>query len=313
MFKKFLAALLSSNLAIFLVLGALGHAVFNKKEMNFVFLNQSKEDVEEVFNFSLGKATFDRIKIRKVLIYHQMLSDYVPRPALVYANQGYCYFYLGEMDKAIDSYQKAIARLPGFYTFYFDLGMIYMVKQDYEKAWEYFNESMDMIAEERDQYLALLQVIKKQRSQLAQFYDDYDLMAARFDHDKRRNLYQLIEVTFRLNQFEEMKKIAYEGILIFPDDARFYYQAGRANLMLKNQEQALALFTEAINRQPGGYQEALYYRGLIYKEKGFVREALLDWQAAEKTPPRETPLEVEKTLDMHLFYDRGMFFVALSM
>jgi tetratricopeptide (TPR) repeat protein len=312
MLKRIVVAIVSSNLVIFLALAVFGFVVFNKPEIDLVYLNQSKDDIETVFNFSLGEAKFDRKKMKRVLVYNQMLADYLPRPVLAYANQGYCYFYLGEMDKAIESYNKAIAQLPDMYMFYYDLGTIYLAKKDYQLAYKNYSKSMDLIVIGQEQFFALVKVVKKQRSQLSGYYDDSTVMLARFDYDKRRNFYQLIKAAEGMNELADMRNAAYQGMLVFPDDARFCFLAGKANLMLKDQEQALSLFNQAIKRQPD-YQEALFFRGLIYKERGLGREAFLDLQKAQTASAREMPVAIEENLDLHLYYDRGLFFVMISL
>ncbi len=86
------------------------------------------------------------------------LIIYSPKRPVVYYSQANCYSYLSNFDEAINSYKMALSLLPDIYDsrlneehqrslkkyvnlLFFSLGQTYVLKEDYEKAIEYFMQA----------------------------------------------------------------------------------------------------------------------------------------------------------------------------
>ena len=66
--------------------------------------------------------------------YFQMVIDHVPQQADAYGMLGYCQYYMGQTHKAIGAYELALSINPAFMGYYYNLAVIYLNLQDYDKA-----------------------------------------------------------------------------------------------------------------------------------------------------------------------------------
>lgn len=66
--------------------------------------------------------------------YFQLVVDSVPEQADSYGMLGYCQYYLGQKQKAIDAYTSAIRINPLFMGYYYNLGVIYFNQGNYPQA-----------------------------------------------------------------------------------------------------------------------------------------------------------------------------------
>ena len=65
-----------------------------------------------------------------------------PRTANAYLGRGNAFFGKGEIDKAIDDYDRAISILPGMAAAYNARGAARLVKKDYERSLEDYNKAL---------------------------------------------------------------------------------------------------------------------------------------------------------------------------
>lgn len=75
--------------------------------------------------------------------YYKDLIDLLGPLASVYANMGYCYYYLGQFPQALEMYDKAIALNAGLYWYHWDKGMIYADLKEYDKAASFLQKALE--------------------------------------------------------------------------------------------------------------------------------------------------------------------------
>lgn len=72
------------------------------------------------------------------LLKHKDLND------RVYQLLGNCYDNLGKKEKAIETYENGIKKFPDAGNIYLEIGIVYMVKEDYNKAMSYYEKGIEV-------------------------------------------------------------------------------------------------------------------------------------------------------------------------
>ncbi len=78
------------------------------------------------------------VKYLEDLLKHKDVND------RVYQLLGNCYDNLGKKEKAIETYEKGIALFPDAGNIYLEIGIVYMVKEDYNKALGYYEKGISV-------------------------------------------------------------------------------------------------------------------------------------------------------------------------
>ncbi|HOD11798.1 MAG TPA: tetratricopeptide repeat protein [Candidatus Omnitrophota bacterium] len=99
---------------------------------------------------------FTAYELRWCIQYYQELIDTLGPFDHAYANQGFCYYYLGDLDRAIAMYDKAITINPNQYSYYWDQGMIYSQKKEFEKAIFLLQKAIDVLPKTVGMYAGFL-------------------------------------------------------------------------------------------------------------------------------------------------------------
>ena len=76
----------------------------------------------------------DKPDIKKYLKFYKKVAVYMPDRADANGLIGFCYYKIGQNEKAIAYYQKAIQLNPNFFWFYHNLGVIFFKNKEYDKA-----------------------------------------------------------------------------------------------------------------------------------------------------------------------------------
>ena len=84
--------------------------------------------------FLADNPVVDKNKIRCYLDYYEELLKLFPCLWEDYGVLGYCYFYLGEQDKAIEFLKRGITLSPHCFVNYYNLAMIYIQQSHYHQA-----------------------------------------------------------------------------------------------------------------------------------------------------------------------------------
>lgn len=209
--------------------------------------------------------------------YYKKLLHRFPNEALIWGNIGACYFYMGDNLKALQSYQQAIALSPTFYTYYWDLGMIYYHLGDFNNAAAYLQRSLqflnhyDRLCDKTTQNLLRIRRPDALPTVLT--------LKQRAHRDKLEALMRLADVAFLQKDINRMNALVQEGLSSAPDFASFHYNAGLIHFFKKDGARAIDEFSRAIILDPL-YVEAYYYRSQCFKKIGQNQLSQKDSQKA---------------------------------
>ena len=169
-----------------------------------------------------------------------------PDVALAMNNRGNYYGKeLGQVDKALPDYERAIAINPEYAKAYCNRGIVYSIKGQFDKAIPDYNKA---IALEKDYYEAI----------------------------SNRGI-----VYAQMNRFDEAIKDFDHALSLQDEDATMYHNRGTTLLQMKQFEKALQDYNTAIRIYPT-YKDAFYRRSMTYYYMQNYNQAYVDFQTAVK-------------------------------
>ena len=251
----FLAAYLLSNWLI-------NFDVMKLKSLNRVV----PESMEDLVAFSLNPDSAKAGNLQKYIpFFKTAIESLSNKSAAARSMLGYCYFYLGDTQKAIKQYEEARGINPKFFWTYYNLGVIQFKQGKYAEAAVILEKALMC---EPAETLMFINVSK--------IYKDLNYYAANQGYDTEkglRNTYRdvhelLAKCYYHLKQYNRVLVILdNSGRLNLHDKKDLYYYSGLVELMNKNYEQALALFQQVLKDDPSR-QGAYYYLGFCLKQIG---------------------------------------------
>jgi len=257
-----------------------------KLESNYLMAMNGQGDWLIRYNYALYLIKYFPEQSSKIIQLLTELTDEVPQLATLFFNLGFVYQLDENYRKARENYARALKILPGYRQVFEELGKISIVENKKEEARTYFKKAQlkdNQIAEKYVQvalnYARLRQIEKaKDLMNLCLTYDDKNFNA----------LYSLggyhltvKEYALACNYFVKCTTInpqhaesyyylgkAYEGMGrlkdavysyntctgLQPENTRYYNNLGRVLYLSKQFQEAIKVFSKAIEIDPGFYE-----------------------------------------------------------
>jgi len=302
---KIIMFLAQRALLAFIVLGSVLFLTIDKEKLAGNLLAYTKDYGEYAYLYAYGQKEWDADAMHKSRLYYHSLLSFVPSPALVYGNLGFCDFHLGEMGKAVDHYQKAVQLEPRLYSFYYDLGVISQMAQNPDGAAALFTRSLELLPQKPQDFLKLLGT--PVNSPMAGVGAELQQLWQRAQYDREQIYRLLADIYSQAQDYPNAQRIALEGVAAFPANAELFYSAGLASYHLKQYARAVELLTAAVRLDPH-YAEAYYYRAQSYKEFGQTLNMQKDIQMAMEARGKPRKPVKEDFSQLHVYRDAGTFF-----
>ncbi len=205
-------------------------------------------------DFIHGKAELDTKKMEEYEYYYEKVSQLIASPlSEVYGMMGYCYYEMGNPQKALINYKKAVDLNPYYFTYYYNPGVIYFQKGRYKEAVEFLSKaittkieySFNFISSSRVYFPLLIEPLKFETE--VKVYLREGLV---------RCFKLLILSHYKLNNYTKMIYMAKKAVSAgLDDDGFFYYYWGVGMSALREHREAAMLFQEALKKNPD-YTEA---------------------------------------------------------
>jgi len=206
-------------------------------------------------------------------------EDYenAPESARVQYNYGNVLQLMAEEDPSRDEfqlakevYQKALKLDPGYTEVSINLGRLYLIEKNYDKATKVFDEALKFAKENPDLWGGKGETY---------YYTSYKEKAAvAFDKALKYGntlpgIYVLSgTIAFESNEFVKAEKIFKTGVKKYPDNANLWLNLGNTEGALKKYPDALKAFEEVRRIEPSNIQ-AIFFLGMTYKELGQMEKA----------------------------------------
>ena len=188
----------------------------------------------------------------------------------------------GELDKAIQNYDKAIELKPDFFGAYNNRGVTYREKHDFDKAIQNYDKAIEIKPDYADAYnnRGVAYVEKHDFDKAIQNYDKAVEINPRLAeaYNNRGNAY------VKKRDFDTAIQDLTTTIEIKPDYAEAYCNRGIAYGEKRDFDKAIQDYDKAIEIKPD-YAEAYNNRGVAYVEKGDFDTAIQDLTTAIEIKP----------------------------
>ena len=290
---------------LYVLMGAALGFVFNRSQAVDDVLNESRPSGNYVYEFSYGFKQFDEDEFRRAAGYYKILISSGPPVPLVYANLGFCYFYLHDIPKAVDVYSKAIALDPNIYAFYFDLGYMTMLEGKYTIAAQLFQKSRILLPGSREEFLKKFHISPKYFDQPALAEDS--LFIKRIAEDMQMIYVHLSFIYLQLKEYGQALAVAVDGIRLYPSDPQLYYYAGQASFNAGLLKEAMVFFSQAISLAPD-YAQAYSSRAQIMLMMGKKELYQQDTANSQSARQRGGWKRAQRSVDLHHWHDTILFF-----
>jgi protein O-mannosyl-transferase len=189
--------------------------------------------------------------------------------AKAYSNRAYLYQQNGDMDKAIDTYKKALKLNIGSKEVYFNLGVLYFHKNMDELALEHYNKALELKPDYADALNG--------RGSLYARQGKNDLALA--DFDKLKNIspdYQIVyknraAAFFKEGKWDQAIKEYKDYLQIQKNDAEAYYNLAVVYANKGSQDEAIKAYEEAIKINPRYLQAYINAGSALANQKQFPK------------------------------------------
>jgi tetratricopeptide (TPR) repeat protein len=301
--KPVLKYLSQTMLGVYLVTFAAGALLSHQKHLlwhaNAAALSRLQPPYEYLVRFADGQAPFDRKKLEgHRLFFFQLLNVLWDRPD-AHGMLAFCEYHLGNNDRAIAEYKRALLKAPYFIWFNYNLGILYYQKKDYTNAAKYFNEA---VRSEADVVLRFIMASKLYMDALTSVPGFNQTLAERLSEGYRDSYKMLVLSYFHQKRFNELIVMADVAVnQKLDDDGFFYYYLGVGAFNSQQLERAALYFREVLTKNPQS-AEAYYYLALTLKAMGREELAVPALQKAEILGQAKGPsYEAVKNLRIRLF------------
>ena len=196
--------------------------------------------------FSLGLGYAIRGELETAIEYFDKAIAFGPENTSAYANRGNIYLQQSQWDKALADYDQALEMNPKLSgRIYYNRGSIYDMRGKFDQALADYNMAIELKSHFYPAYF--------QRGNL---------------HLRQRNWLDAVE------DFEQV-------IELEPDKDQAYFAAGFGYLNMREWDKALEKYNQGIIINPHD-GDAYFGRGFIHVYHGRKARAILDWSQAEK-------------------------------
>ena len=244
-----------------------------------------------------GRVAYNKMRIRLGIKYYETVKDKYPKCSFVYANLGFCHFFLGNYKQSIKILYKAIELNPSIYSFYMDLGTIYYRRGDPDMAYAYFEQALSHMVTTKEYFSGIAQILnQKGYPQLSLAINQYQKY---IPADEKRLIHVLLDSYLILKKYKKF----YHFLSSIPDqyskDAQFQYYYGVLKYQQKEYDPAISCFNRAIEFDPQN-KNAYYYRALCWQKKNAVEKYEADIKKVLFLDREDNPRHNITDLKLHL-------------
>ena len=195
--------------------------------------------------------------------YYQRVTETIPRRADAYGLLGFCHYYLGETEKAVDFYQKAIEIRPDFFWFHFNLSVIHFNKGRYTKAIASAQKALGT-----DLKKSLAFILGSQRIYMpvvSKRINAYDDSLKQLFEAGYKDCYVILMLSYYyLNDYPQViRQASYPLRAGRKDGDLFFFYSGLASFHMNQYVQAISFFQETLKRN-SQIADAYHYLGLCF-------------------------------------------------
>ena len=220
----------------------------------------------ELIEFVNDPRSAPKAKLQEYVQYYEKVVDFLPTArGEAYEILGFCYYYLGQYRQSLTAYIKASRINPKFFWPHYNLGVIYFERGYYEKAVESFDKALATKLNDNFDVINNSKVFNPILMSSYQFISETML---RLKTAYRDSHVLLVLSYYYLHNFVEMFRCARTAIASnLNEDGSFYYYAGLAAYKMGLYKEA-AYFLQEYTAKNSDFANAFYYLGLSLRALG---------------------------------------------
>ncbi|MBF0533012.1 MAG: hypothetical protein HQL23_07970 [Candidatus Omnitrophica bacterium] len=266
---------------VYLLLGAISWRVMDRAMINDCFQLKLLNDLlpktyAPLADLAAGKTIPPR-ELENFFRYFERLTISYPKMAEGYGLLGFCQYYRGKLDDAVNNYDRAMAINQNFFWFPFNRGVIDFRQKKYVDAVRSLQNAI--LSNPKVVFAAVKSSPRVYaRVFLGNPYYNQDLFA-QYQEGLRAAYCLLVESLFRLRRYDEAMRYCVEAIENnLNENSYFTYRAGLSAFYSQNYPAAAVFLKKHLDKtsDPG----AMRYFGLALREIGQVQTADLILNAA---------------------------------
>ncbi len=140
--KTILKTLVTFGLAVFFVFQVIS-LKSEYESARVTALDALSPDVFNIFVTAVeSQQPLEHKTLKAYLRYFKDVARLSPQRADAVGMQGFCYYHLGQYDRAVESYTKAIGLVPQFFGFHYNLAVVDFKTGQYAKAADELNKAL---------------------------------------------------------------------------------------------------------------------------------------------------------------------------
>lgn len=242
--KQFLIDISRSS-SVYILIGAVLLITLVNRDMAAIMrLNYFKSHESYPLVLATKNENFDEVKLIQALQYYKLLVQFGPQFNRANGIIGYCYYRLGEYDRAIALCERALENNPRFFWHRYNLGVIYFRTENYTKAIECF-QTADPSPKEKAFYWEMMKLWQAPTD--GHYYRDG------LEHLALINFNALkltLAAYYRLGRYEDIVKaiLGAPKETILKDPLFYLFIQGVAHFELKNFVEAESAFRQCYAR-----------------------------------------------------------------
>ena len=283
----------------------LKQAVQLRKEVNYqqVIELLSNEILEDYKSAELyeerAKSYFYLGQINEAIQDLNKIIDLKPGDAFAYYNRGIAWSNIGKYEKAIDDYTKAIELKLDYADAYYNRGIEWVKKGEYEKAINDYTKAIDL----KPAYAKAYNnrgIAKNKKGECEEAIDDYT-KAIDLKPDYADAYYNRGIEWVKKGEYEKAINDYTKAIELKPDYADAYYNRAIQWRNKDENDKAIDDYTKAIELKPD-YADAFNNRGIAWNDKGENEKAIGDYTKSIELKPDNADV----------YFNRGITWQAKS-
>ncbi|HBR15298.1 MAG TPA: hypothetical protein DD723_07130 [Candidatus Omnitrophica bacterium] len=289
------------GIVVYLLLFLLFHWIVDYERLEIKTLNRATPlSFEYLTKTAEAHESFDKKKLKEFFLYFKTVTHYRPDMADAVGMLGFCYYHLGDSQKAMEAYQKAIDLNPSFFWFHYNLGVIYFQKGRYEEAIKVLRRALKTDPLKTVEFILssriYLPLISKDKEKWA------EAVTGQIEKTYQKCYGMLVLGYYYLGKPADLINVAnYAVARRFADLEMFYYYMGLSAYQLKEYEKALYFLKECVRVNPVN-AEAFRYLGLSLKSLGNqeVGDKMIK-KAEILHDDQGSPVSFEKKIELGMF------------
>ena len=188
-----------------------------------------------------------------------------------YLDEGNTYSDKGDLDKAIELYQKSLSVNPRYDKAYFNMGNMYRRKKEYDKAIELYKKAIELNPKKDDAYFYMARTygyLKEYDNAIKAYKKSVAINPSRYVA-----YYNIGDNYLKLNKYSMAIEFYKKATGADPKDASAYYALGYTYNQIKEYDKAIEAYEKAIIADPK-YENAYYSLGYTYDIMGKYDKAI---------------------------------------